>query len=282
MTFLQRVSVGVLVAVTAATPVFAQGQDVTASTVLARVGETEITLGHLIAAREMLPAQFRTLPDEALFGGLLDQLIEQTVLAEQLEEPLTRRELLERDNERRGIDANIQLSRIARAAVTDEALQAAYGAQYGGDEPSPEFNASHILVSTPEEAEEIAGLLEAGGDFATLARERSGDGAAMNGGELGWFGLGMMVEPFENAVVDLEVGQVSEPVQTQFGFHLVRLNDRRMSEPPTLDSVRQELSDQIQRQRATEVLATLAASEGVERFTDGVSPSVLSRADLLE
>lgn len=254
----------------------------TASTVLARVGETEITLGHLIAAREMLPAQFRTLPDEALFGGLLDQLIEQTVLAGRLEEPLTRRELLERDNERRGIDANIALSRIAMAAVTEESLQEAYDAQYGGAEPSPEFNASHILVSTREEAEEIRGLIEAGGDFATLARERSGDGAAMNGGQLGWFGLGMMVEPFENAVVELEVGEVSEPVQTQFGFHLVRLNDRRMSEPPTLESVRQELSDQIQRQRATEVLETLAQSEEVERFTDGIPASVLSRTELLD
>jgi len=273
---------GVLIAATGAGAAMAQSDEITASTVLARVGEAEITVGHLIVARQGLPSQFQTLPDEVLFDGLLDQLIEQTLLAQSLVEPLQRQELLMLENERRGLNASLALARIARAAVTEERLQEAYQTAYGNAEPEPEFNASHILVATEEEALEIRGLVEQGGDFAALARERSRDVAAASGGILGWFGLGMMVEPFEAAVVQLEVGEVSPPVRTQFGYHLVRLNDRRMSAAPDLETVRRELTEQIQRAAAMAHLQSLSGASGVERMVEGIPPTVMRRHQLIE
>lgn len=282
MVFRNRVILAATVALGLAMPVAAQDTELSAATVIARVGTTEITLGHLIAARESLPAQFQSLPDEAIFDGLLTQIIEQEVLVQQLEQPLSLREQLVRDNEERALDANLALARIARAAVTDEALQAAYDAAYGTAEPAQEFNASHIIVETEAEAAELLTRIQAGEDFAEVARAHSRDGAAASGGELGWFGLGMMVEPFENAVVAMQVGEVAGPIQTQFGWHLVRLNDTRMSEAPTLDAVRGELVDQIQRTAATEYLATLSQAEGIERLSDGIPRDALSRFDLLD
>lgn len=281
MRFARLLAAGALIVATGTGAAVAQG-DITASTVLARVGEAEITVGHLIVARQSLPSQFQTLPDEVLFEGLLDQLIEQTLLAQSLEEPLQRQELLLIENERRGLNASLALARIARAAVTEELLQEAYEAAYGAAEPEPEFNASHILVSSEEEALEIRELIMQGGDFAALARERSRDGAAAAGGMLGWFGVGMMVQPFEDAVLQLEVGEVSPPVRTQFGYHLVRLNDMRMSETPTLDAVRNELAETIQREAAMAHLQSLSGAAGVERMIEGVPPTVMSRQELIE
>ena len=275
-------AIGALIAMTGMGAAVAQADQITASTVLARVGDDEITVGHLIVARQGLPAQFQTLPDSALFDGLLDQLIEQTLLAQSLTEPLQRQELLLLENERRGLDASLALARVARAAVTEERLQEAYEASYGTADPETEHNASHILVSTEEEALEIRELIEQGGDFASLARERSGDGAATNGGQLGWFNAEMMVEPFAEAVVLLDVGEVSAPVRTQFGYHLIRLNDRRMADVPALDDVRRELTEEIQRAAATAHLQSLSGAAGVERMTEGVPATIMSDFGLVE
>jgi parvulin-like peptidyl-prolyl isomerase len=92
-----------------------------------------------------------------------------------------------------------------------------------------QVHARHILVATEEEARQVLERLKAGEDFAQLARELSRDTAsAKNGGDLGWIGRGMTVEPFEKAAFALEVGRWSEPVQTQFGFHIIQVLEREM------------------------------------------------------
>jgi parvulin-like peptidyl-prolyl isomerase len=170
-------------------PAFTTPADVSADTVVATVGGTDITLGHMIVLRNTLPQQYLDLPDDVLYKGILDQLVQQEALVQSLGAP-ARPDLLRVENDRRGYLSNVALLAAVAGAVTDEALQAAYDAKYANAPVATEYNAAHILVATREEADAIKAELDAGADFATLAAERSTDGAAANGGDLGWFGPG--------------------------------------------------------------------------------------------
>lgn len=252
-----------------------------ADTVVATVGETDITLGHMIALRERLPQQYAQLPDEALFEGILTQLINQEALSAQADASSRRTELV-LDNERRAMLANMVLNSAAEDAVTEEAVQAAYDEAYSGG-PTTEWNASHILVETQEEAQAVKAELEEGADFAEVARERSVGPSAPNGGALGWFGPGMMVPEFEQAVSGLEPGAVSETFETQFGWHVATLNEVREQEPPALEEVRGQLAEQIQ-QEAIEAAVT-AATEEVEverRDLSDLDPNLLNNSSLID
>jgi peptidyl-prolyl cis-trans isomerase C len=256
-----------------------------ASTVVARINGTEITLGHVIILRERLPEQFQALPDETLLEGLIDQLIDQELLARSVSEapeddPLAVR--LHLENERRGTLAQ----QAVRARIAEEidaaAIEAAYEEAIADFEPETEWRASHIIVPTEEQAQELREELDQGADFAELAREHSQDGAAARGGDLGWFGEGMMVPEFEEAAADMEEGEVRGPIQTQFGWHLIRLEETRESEPPALEEVRPQIVDQIRQQRLTEEVEALRAEAEIERPGPDLPPAAIRDVTLLE
>jgi peptidyl-prolyl cis-trans isomerase C len=124
-------------------------------------------------------------------------------------------------------------------------IQAEYDANLSEFE-TVEHKARHILVESQEEANDLIQQLDGGADFAELAREHSVDPAASNGGDLGWFTSSSMVAPFAEAVEAMEVGSHSAaPVETQFGWHVILLEDRRTGEPPALDTVRAQLSNSV-------------------------------------
>ncbi len=230
--------------------------DMSASTVVATVNGSEITLGQLIMLRSQLPPQYQQLPDDVVFNGLVEQLVQQQLLADTLEEEPARLGIA-LAIEARSLRAGEVVNTINQNAVTEEALQAAYDARFADAQPEKEYNASHILVETEEDAAEVRGLIEAGADFADTAREKSTGPSGPSGGELGWFGAGMMVAPFEAAVMEMEDGEVSAPVQTQFGWHIIKLNESRIPEAPTLDEVRSELVAEIQQMAIETRLAEL-------------------------
>jgi len=253
----------------------------TPETVVATVNGTDITLAHMVALRARLPQQYQQLPPDVLFSGILDQLVQQQLLAD-TEEGLSPGGQVTIDNETRAILANQAIRSIAEGAVTDAALEAAYEAQFASAEPDTEYNASHILVETEEEALAIVEELEGGADFATLAQERSTGPSGPNGGNLGWFGAGAMVPAFEEAAVSLEPGTVSEPVETQFGWHVIQLNETRIAEAPPLDAVRAELAEEIQRAAIDAVIADLTEAGEVDRDAgDALDPSVLNDPALI-
>lgn len=260
-------------------PVLAEGE--TAATVVATVDGTEITLGHMIVLRESLPAQYQSLPDDVLFKGILDQLVQQTALEKSIGEP-SPRDRLALENDRRGYLSGVALQEVIAAAVTDEALQAAYDARFKDAEPETEYNAAHILVAEEAKANELKAQIEAGGDFAELAKANSTDtGSGANGGELGWFGKGMMVKPFEDAVIAAEVGKVAGPVQSQFGWHLILVKETRKAAAPTLDEVRDELASEIEKAAVDARIAELTAAARIERPGEGLDPALLRDATLL-
>jgi peptidyl-prolyl cis-trans isomerase C len=248
-------------------------------TVVATVNGDEITLGHMVAARSSLPQQYQQLPDDVLFTALLDQLVQQTLLS-QTQDELSGIAEMALDNERRLLGAAQAVESIVGEAVTDEALQTAYEARYAEAEPGTEYNASHILVETEEEAQALIEELQGGADFAALAQEHSTGPSGPSGGSLGWFGAGSMVEPFQNAVQEMEPGTVrDEPVQTQFGWHVIRLNETRAAEAPALDEVRSEIEEELRQAAVDARLAALQDSAQIDRSgADSLEPSALSAA----
>jgi peptidyl-prolyl cis-trans isomerase C len=136
-------------------------------------------------------------------------------------------------------------------------------------------------VETEGDAKAWIDLLNSGADFADLAREHSTGPSGPNGGQLGWFGPGAMVKPFEEAVMALEVGAVSDPVQTQFGWHVIRLNETREQPVPTLDEVRADLVSEIERAAAEANVMTLIDAATIE-LTEGLEPDLLLDTTLLD
>ena len=262
-------------------PVWAEDAAPTADRVVATVDGTEITLGHMIVLRDALPAQYQSLPDEVLFQGILDQLIQQTLLSKAVEPEMGKRDVLALENARRAYLADGAVARALAQAVTPQAMQALYELRFANAIPGTEFNAAHIIVATEAEAAEIRKQLDAGADFAEMARTKSTDGAAANGGDLGWFGPGMMVKEFEDAVVAMKPGEIAGPLQTQFGWHLVKLNATRPEAVPTFETVRPELEVELQQQAVDARVAELTAAATITRNDAGIDPTLLRDAALL-
>jgi peptidyl-prolyl cis-trans isomerase C len=171
----------------------------------------------------------------------------------------------------------------ARIEVSDADVQAAYDERYADFTPATEYNASHILVETEEEAQEIIDILATGADFAEMAKLKSTGPTGPSGGELGWFGPGRMVPEFENAVVQLEQGQVSPPVQTQYGWHVIRLNDSRQPGIPTLEQVRGELTQEVWNTALEGEIRVLVDSVPVDRAdVSGFDPMLAGDLSLLK
>lgn len=254
-----------------------------ASTVVATVNGQDITLGHMIIARASLPEQFASMPDDVLFTGILDQLTQQILLADAYTGPVPDDVRLSLENQERAMVAGQQVRDYLATAITEEALQKAYEERYANAEPGREYNASHILVDTEEQAQAVITELEAGADFAETAKTKSTGPSGPTGGALGWFGQGMMVAPFEEAVVALTKGEVSGPVQTRFGWHVIKLNDTRLQDVPPLDTVREELESELQQSIVESYIKSLEEKAQIDRSAaQGIDPAILKNTDLLE
>ena len=258
--------------------------DADAGTVVAVVNGTELTLGHMVLMRANLPQQYNQLPPEVLFAGLLDQLVQQTALSQSFEGTPPQRVELALDNERRGMLASEAVTAFLETPVSEDEIAAAYEEQYSDAEGETEFKAAHILVESEDEAKALIEELDGGADFATLAQENSTGPSAPSGGDLGWFGPGMMVPAFEEAVTALEPGNhTAEPVQTQFGWHVIRLDEMREKSAPTLEEVRADLQTSLQRAAVEAHIASLVDAAEVDRSgAEGIDPAVLNDVTLLD
>ncbi|WP_415393187.1 peptidylprolyl isomerase [Paracoccus sp. SJTW-4] len=253
-----------------------------ADSVVAVVNGEAITLGQMIAMKEGLQGGAGDLPDVALWDLMLDQMIRQTAVAQVTAQSLTPRDRAMLELDRRGYLSAATLERVAKSEPTEEELRAVYDAAFGsGDSPKTEYSAAHILVATEDEAKAVAEELSGGADFAALAAEKSTDNSAANGGDLGWFTAEMMVEPFAKAVEALEPGQVSAPVQSQFGWHVIRLNETREQTPPEFEQIREQLATQVRRNRVDAEIERLVSAASIEK-TEGLAPELLNRTELLD
>ena len=231
--------------------------------VVATVNGEEIKMGHVVLVYDTLPQQYKSLPAEQVFQGIVEQIIQQTVLAQAAANPNSKYIEFAVDNERRILTASQMIDEITTEATSEDKLHAYYDATYQSADLGREYNASHILVESEEEAKDLIFKLSDGADFAALAQEFSTGPSGPNGGALGWFGQGRMVAPFEQAVMSLTVGEVSPlPVQTQFGWHVIILNDMRAVQAPAFEEVSGEIAAELQR---------VAIEERVKVMVDGAA-----------
>ena len=260
----------------------AVAQDPTATTVLATVNGVDITLGDIIITRDGLPDQYKALPDDVLFKGLLDQLVQQEALMQSLGPKLTTRDTLALTDQRRNYLANVAVNAGIAAAVTEDTIQAAYDAKYKEAVPTLEYHASHILVETEEKATELLTQIQGGAAFAEVAKTNSADGSAASGGDLGWFGTGAMVKPFEDAVLAAKVGEVAGPIETDFGWHLILVTETRNSAAPALADVRDDIGAELQKAAIAAFIKTVTDAAQITRTETVIDPAAIKDLTLLD
>ena len=255
----------------------------TAETVLATVNGVNITLGDVIVTREGLPEQYKALPDDQLFTGLLDQLIQQETLRQSAGETLTPKQTRALAALERNFLANEALIDGIKDATSDAAIQAAYDAKYAAMEPTLEYHAAHILVDNEEKAKQLMIEIQGGKPFAEVAKTNSLDGSAAQGGDLGWFGLGVMVKPFEDAVVTAKVGEVVGPVKSDFGWHLILVTETRNKAAPALEEVKPQIAAELQKAAIDAFIKAKMDAAKVERpDISAIDPAVIKDTALLD
>lgn len=255
----------------------------TVDAVVATINDSAVTLGEMISLRRGLPQQYQELPDEVLSAGLLEQLIDQSLLEQAARKAGidARRDVaLQLRNQLRAVLADTYLSGEVAKRVTPEAVQAAYQAQYVAVAPEDEVHAAHILVETKEKAEALKAQLDGGADFAKLAAENGTDGTASKGGDLGFFVKGDMVPQFADAAFAMKPGEISAPVESPFGWHLIKLEERRPRKAPALDEVAAQIGEELTRKAQTDILAELRAAAKLVITEPALAPDAI-RADAL-
>ncbi len=167
----------------------------------------------------------------------------------------------------------------AKKAVTEEAKRKTYEEFVASNKPETEVRARHILVDDEAKAKEIAAKAKGGADFATLAKENSKD-SAEDGGDLGYFTKDQMVPEFAEAAFKLEKGQVSDPVKSQFGWHVIKVEDKRQKPVPTYEQVSDQLDQYLVRKAQTDLVTRLRADAKIEKASapEGAAPAAAPAA----
>lgn len=225
-------------------------------------GET-LYLRELVRLAEQLPAEYQQIPFAQLYSQLIDELIDTRLAAAASREAAIDQRPEVAVAVKLSVDkllAEVWLGQALTEQVDEAAIGKAYDAYVADTGSREEVNAAHILVADEQTAKEIISALDGGADFASLAKEKSTGPSGPNGGDLGYFKRGAMVPGFESAAFALDVGAYSkEPVQTQFGWHIIQLKDRRTAEPQPLADMAGQLRQTLQRQALVRVLEQLRA-----------------------
>ncbi len=177
----------------------------------------------------------------------------------------------------------LYFEKVIKASVSDADARKVYDEQVKLMKPEEEVSARHILVETEEKAKELKEKIKAGGDFVALAKENSKDpGSKEDGGNLGYFGHGQMVPQFEEVVFKLNKGDVSDPVKTQFGWHLIKIEDKRFKQPPAFDIVKDRIVQSQLLQKAQQSAVALRAKSKIEIVDADIKKAMDDRNKTIE
>lgn len=262
-----------LAAVSLAAPAGAQPED----PVVAVVNGTQIKRSDLEAAHRQLPEQYRQMPLEMLYEPLLDRVIDSQLLLAEAEKQKLAEQPNVQEEIARARDSVLRDSLVQQAideGSTKERLDAAYNALR--TQPGfafEEVHARHILLGSEEEARAVIEQLQNGADFAALAKEKSTDPSAKsNGGDLGFFRREAMVPEFAEAAFTIEPGTIGkDPVKSQFGWHVIKVEERRQT-VPTFEEKEPELREQVAREIVNQLVADVRSGAKIERFNPDGSP----------
>jgi peptidyl-prolyl cis-trans isomerase C len=244
--------------------------------VVARVDGIDIHLSEVRTAHDALPEQYRQIPIEQMFDPLVDNLVGTKLLAREAR----RQNLHEMDDVKRAlqrVEEQVLEGAALRAhlddVITEEAVRARYDKMVADETSRMEIRARHILVETEETADALIEKLDGGADFAALARDESTGPSASNGGDLGFFNRSAMVEPFAEAAFAMADGEHSaEPVQTQFGWHVIKVEERRTAPAPAFEQAAPSIQEGMVREAGRAYMDDLRKAADIERFTIDGAP----------
>ena len=252
--------------------------------VVARVNGKEIRRSEFIGALEQLPPQVQQMPLQQVYMPILDQLVSGKLVSEAGYKAKLQDSKEVKAKLRQAEDRFVQeayLVQQVNAKITDAAVKKKYDEWLKANPPQDEVRARHILTKTKEEAEAVIKKVNGGEDFAKLAGEQTIDtAAAAQGGDLGYFVPDEMVEEFSKAAFAMKNGEVSKtPVQTQFGFHVIKVEDKRKRQPPTYEQAAPQLRQALQQEIAGDIVDGLRKNAKVEMFNlDGSALPVQAAA----
>jgi peptidyl-prolyl cis-trans isomerase C len=240
-----------------------------ANPVLAKVNGAEIRQSDVALAEEELGPSLAQMDPATKKDNVLSFLIDMKIVSKAAEDKKV--ENSEEFKKRLAFTRNrllmdSLLASEGKAATTDEAMKKVYedaSKQIAGEQ---EVHARHILVESEDEAKAIAEELKKGADFAELAKKKSKDPGASDGGDLGFFTKDQMVPEFSNVAFALEPGKISDPVKSQFGWHIIKVEEKRNRKAPDFEQVKSQIETYVVRKAQADYVAKLRETAKVERM----------------
>ena len=239
--------------------------------IVANVNNEDISLETMIHAMNELPPEIQSQPFMSYYEDLLERVIDIKLFAQEGK----KMKLDEEPSVRAAIDFVIEkvlmqafLSKYVQENIKEENLKASYNNFIADETSREEIKASHILMDTESEAIDVINMLNDGDDFAELAKNKSTGPSGPSGGDLGWFKRGQMVPPFEKAAFSLNKNEISQrPVQTQFGWHVIKIFDKRIPEAPSYESMKNKLIQDLERKIVSKKVQDLRNDALIEKLS---------------
>ena len=246
----------------------AQTQDIP---IVANVNKEKISLETMIHAMNEVPPEIQSQPFMSYYEELLERVIDIKLFAQEgkklsLEEEPSVKSAIDFVTEKVLMQAF--LSKYVQENIKEENLKTSYNNFIADETSREEIKASHILIDTESEAIDVINMLNNGDDFEELAKNKSTGPSGPSGGDLGWFKRGQMVPPFEKAVFSLNKNEISQrPVQTQFGWHVIKVFDKRIPEAPSYESMKSKLIQDLERKIVSKKIQDLRNDALIEKLS---------------
>ena len=237
---------------------------------VAEVDGESVFMAEILQMAKQLPSKYQKMALEVVYPSLLSRAIDARLVQKAgvkngfSTDPEVQRRLSEIKGQ---IISEVFLKRTISSQITDEGLRSLYErtkSQMGGEE---QIKARHILLNTEDKAIELIAILKKGAEFSEIASKHSTGPSAASGGDLGWFGKGQMVPAFSKAAFSLNPGEiVNQPVKTQFGWHIILVEDRKSAKPPSFDEARGQLASQMTQSLLKKLLENLRLKANIKRY----------------
>ena len=239
--------------------------------IVANVNNEDISLETMIHAMNELPPEIQSQPFMSYYEDLLERVIDIKLFAQEGK----KMKLDEEPSVRAAIDFVIEkvlmqafLSKYVQENIKEENIKASYNNFIADETSREEIKASHILMDTESEAIDVINMLNDGDDFVELAKNKSTGPSGPSGGDLGWFKRGQMVPPFEKAAFSINKNEISQkPVQTQFGWHVIKVFDKRIPEAPSYESMKSKLIQDLERKIVSKKIQDLRNDALIEKLS---------------
>ena len=260
--------------------IYAQ-ENLSADTPFIEVNGKTIKFGSAIIAFSKIRQNNVRFDEKTIYSQIIQQLINEELLSQNVdkENQLT---LLAIEHEKRSAKAAQMVSRVLKNFPNDELVNSAYKNLSDQFKGSLEYNASHILVEDEDKAKAILKDIKEGKEFEILAKENSIGPTGKNGGNLDWFDLTSMVPEFSTALMVLSEGDISQPVKTKFGWHLIRLNKTREKIIPELEDVKDQLVQNLRQKKINDYLSSLAENSEINFLGKDINSQEITNMQLLE